>query len=62
MLKYNLDGKFFIIVRNMYEQAKSCVKLNGNCSLFFFFHLSYYVGQKYGALKIVTLCISFQVL
>ena len=35
MLKYNLDGKFFIIVRNMYEQAKSCVKLNGNCSQFF---------------------------
>ena len=34
-VNYNLDGKFFIIVRNMYEQAKSCVKLNGKCSHFF---------------------------
>ena len=30
MLDNNFDGKFFVIVRNMYEQAKSCVKLNGN--------------------------------
>ena len=33
--KYNLDGKFLVIVRNMYGQAKSCVRLNGNCSQFF---------------------------
>ena len=33
--KNNIDGKFFIVVRNMYEQAKSCIKLNGNCLQFF---------------------------
>ena len=35
LLKYNIDDKFFIIVKNMYDQAKSCIKLNGNCSQFF---------------------------
>ena len=35
IIENNIDGKFLVIVRNMYEQAKSCNKLNGNYSQFF---------------------------
>ena len=35
LLDRNIDGKVLIIIRNMYQQAKSCVRVNGMLSEFF---------------------------
>ena len=35
LLSNNINGKLFNIIFNMYKQAKSCVKLNGNKSGYF---------------------------
>ena len=32
---YCIQGKFFNVVKNMYEKAKSCVRVNGTCSDYF---------------------------
>ena len=34
-LRSSIDGKSFVIIRNMYVQAKSCIKVNGCNSEFF---------------------------
>ena len=35
LLRSSTDGKIFVIIRNMYAQAKSCIKVNGCNSEFF---------------------------
>ncbi|MEW8548698.1 MAG: reverse transcriptase family protein, partial [Candidatus Thiodiazotropha sp.] len=35
LLRNSVDGKIFVLIKNMYEQAKSCVRYNGICSQFF---------------------------
>ena len=35
LLSYNIDGKCFKIIHNMYDKAKSCVKANNKLSDFF---------------------------
>jgi hypothetical protein len=35
LLRHGIDGKFLVLVRNMYDQAKSCVKTSGTASEFF---------------------------
>ena len=35
MIKNNVNGKCFVVIKNMYENIKSCVTNNGNYSVFF---------------------------
>ena len=35
LLSYNINGKFFQIIKNMYNNIKSCITLNNNTSDFF---------------------------
>ena len=32
LLQNNVDGKFFKVIKNMYNNVKSCIKLDGSCS------------------------------
>jgi len=35
LLSYNINGKFFKVIKSMYNGIKSCVTVNGTCSNFF---------------------------
>jgi hypothetical protein len=35
MIKNNVNEKCFVVIKNMYENIKSCVTNNGNYSVFF---------------------------
>ena len=35
MIKNNVNGKCFVVIKNMYENIKSCVTNSGNYSVFF---------------------------
>ena len=46
ILSYNIDGKCFKIIYNMYDKAKSCVKSNNTLSDFFVSHTGVRQGEN----------------
>ncbi len=46
LLSYNIDGKCFKIIHNMYDKAKSCVSSNNTISDYFTSHTGVRQGEN----------------